>query len=481
MARWLGAGLVTTLLLWSSVGASDQDDADLPETRGRFQAAAPDAGGDDLDDGLGGFYEADGLGSGARGEEEAERFWDLTGSTSVALSYNYRSHRAARKNTDYQGVQRLRTRLNLQLDIDLPYEWKARMAGFVFYDFAYLIHGRNDYTQDVIDRYEWDIDTQDAWLQGSVTENLDLKIGRQVVNWGRSDTIRVLDVINPLDSSDPGLADIEDLRRPIGMARADYYWDRFSFTALAIPEIRFNLDPPPGSDFNPAPPPPPGIADPHEHTPEDFAHWEWAAAVTGIFQGWDVSLHFAYVYDHTGHLESVLSLPLRVDHNRLTLVGAGGNYTIGNWLLKSEIAWADGYGFTDASDKSRLDVMAGVEYYGINDTSIALEIAERHYFDFPGQPTLETGFFVPQEDSVETALRVTSSFLNDRLELSALGLLFSGEDFHDGSIVRLQASYDIRDALVATAGILLFQEGDILPLNAWGKNDRLFFEVKYSF
>ena len=463
MNCWPGTGLVAALLLWLPAGSAlAQDDADLEEVLGGFED-------DDLEE------------SGTASEAEVERFWDLSGSTSVGTSINYKSHRSVRKNTDFQGVQRLRTRLNLQLDLDLPWEWKARIAGFGFYDFAFLINGRSDYTRKVRRRYEWRVDSQDVWIQGSVTPDLDLKIGRQVVNWGRSDTLRVLDVINPLDNGEPGITDIEDLRRPVGMARADYYWGRWSVTALAIPEIRFNLDAPPGSDFNPAPDLPPGVDDPSRNRPDSFEHWEWGASVTGIFQGWDVSMQFAYVYDDRGHLVSSQELPLRSKHNRLTQVGAGGNYTIGNWLLKSEMAWADGYGFTDKGDRSRLDVMGGVEFYGFSDTTIALEIAERHYFRFPSTPTLETGFFVPKEDSVETALRITSNFLNDRLELAAVGLLFSGDQFHDGSIVRLQASYDLIDALVATGGILLFQEGDVLPLNTWGDNDRLFFEIKYSF
>ena len=59
------------------------------------------------------------------------------------------------------------------------------------------------------------------------------KLGRQIVNWGRSDTVRVLDVINPLDNREPGLVDIEDLRLPVTMARVDYFpkwfWTRTFF------------------------------------------------------------------------------------------------------------------------------------------------------------------------------------------------------------------------------------------------------------
>jgi len=87
---------------------------------------------------------------------------------------------------------------------------------------------------------------------------------------------------------------------------------------------------------------------------------------------------------------------------------------------------------------------------------------------------------IPHEDTTETAMRITRSFLHERLDVTVLGLVF-GEKAQDGSIVRLQADYDIIDALVATVGVLLFQEGDLVPLDTWGSNDRVFFQLKYSF
>ena len=81
--------------------------------------------------------------------------------------------------------------------------------------------GRSNYTQDVRDDYIWEVDFREVWLQGSVSRSVDAKLGRQIVNWGRSDTVRVLDVLNPLDNREPGLVDIEDLRRPVMMVRVD--------------------------------------------------------------------------------------------------------------------------------------------------------------------------------------------------------------------------------------------------------------------
>jgi hypothetical protein len=508
--------------------------------------AAPARAEEGLDDLLGGFEEDEAFAhTGEDGADEAEpRFWDLSGSLVLGVSYNYLDHHAApplgstKPPTDYQGLSRLRTRLNLQLDLELPLDWEMRVAGFADYDFAYLIQGRSHYTDDVLNRYEWEVDFREVYLEGSPLEQLDLKLGRQVVNWGRSDTLRVLDVLNPLDNREPGLADIEDLRRPVTMAKLAYYLGSWSLTAIAIPEIRFNQGPVEGSDFYPAlstadflnavgltpadliamglDPTDPSFAAaliPRETDPDPFFDTvEYAAALSGIFQGWDVSFHFARFLDDQEHLAlydgtpiplppqspfSTITLPMMVlVHDRLTLVGAGGNYTFGSWLFKAEVAYIDGFDFSyivgidnsspldpevvvaHATSKSRVDVMAGIEYYGISDLNIALEVVNRHINDFEDELRGFPNY--AQRNALETALRVTANFLNDRLELTALAVVF-GEKAQDGSVVRLSADYELRDALSISGGIVLYQSGDLLGFREIGRNDRLFAQVKYSF
>jgi hypothetical protein len=420
----------------------------------------------------------------------SERWWELDGSVALSSSFNYLSHRSAApppKGAKYTGVSRLRTRLNLELDVELPRDFELRVSPYIWYDFAYLIRGHGSYTEQVIDEYEWEGDFQDSYIQGALLENVDLKLGRQVVNWGRSDTLRVLDVLNPLDNREPGRADIEDLRRSIGMAKLDAYLGSWTFSVIAIPELRFDDLPPVGSDFNFSP------VDVPSDEPRDFADTEWAVSVKGIFSGWDLSFHFADVYDDIPSLEVVPVSPsrplgLQLDYDRLEIAGMGGNYTRGAWLFKSELAWLDGFRFTTSPSplvfqngdekKSRLDAMLGVEYYGWSDMTLAFEVVNRHLFDYE---SLVIGFptFL-REDSTEYALRWTADWLNARLTTTVLGVVF-GYEAQDGAVIRLQADYTIRDGLVATAGLLLYQGGDLPPLSEWGRNDRLFFDLKWSF
>ena len=460
------------------------------------------------------------------------RHLDLTGSVSLGASYNVDDHRSSigpnpppAPGTDYGGVQRLRARTDLQADIDLPGDWKARLQAFGFYDFAYLVHGKDHYTRDVLDDYEFETEILDLWLEGSVTDWLDLKLGRQVVNWGRSDALRVTDVWNALNNREPGLVDIEELRLPSTMARADAYLGSWQWTALVVPEIRYDYNPPPGSDFFPVPrcsdlPPAPVGAEAGAQddfcnellgaSPGSTAASQWGASpefgfsLTGIFSGWDLSLYAARLY--ANQTSSVVGLPdpspssaYRIDqaHDRITLLGAGGNYTRDAWLFKAEFAFLDELdfvllrpdpGFVLSPDPlylvsslrvSRLDWMAGIEYYGLGETTLALDLAHRHVIDY--DPGLAYAPNYVQEDSVELALRLGSEYFNARLRVSALGLIVANNAGFQGGILRLWADYELAEALIVTGGYLHYFESGQVPFDSWGQNDRIFAKVKFSF
>ena len=154
--------------------------------------------------------------------------------------------------------------------------------------------------------------------------------------------------------------------RSASMLRVDGYAGNWALTAIAIPEIRFDLNPVLGSDFFP------GTAVLARDEPDHWEDVELAGEVTGIFSGWDVSFHGAWFWNDQPRLDRGGISP-RLIHDRLFMLGSGGNYTAGSWLFKYELAYLDGLGFFNAdSDKSRIDGLLGIEYYGWIDTTVVL-------------------------------------------------------------------------------------------------------------
>ena len=123
-------------------------------------------------------------------------------------------------------------------------------------------------------------------------------------------------------------------------------------------------------------------------------------------------------------------------------------------------------------------MLLGLEYSGFKDTLVSLEIVDRRLIDY-GQG-LESAPDYQKEDDLQGVLRVTRSFMNDRLELSVLASIY-GLRGENGSFERLTLAYDLADGWQASGGVVLYQFGQKPMFTRIGANDRLFFELKYSF
>jgi Protein of unknown function (DUF1302) len=405
----------------------------------------------------------------------------IDGYFKIGSVYSYLSHDAAGTDTNWHGLTRLRSELKLQLDADLSPDWSARVSGHGFYDVAYAINGRDNFSDDVLDNYEKELEFDEVYLQGSLTRNMDLKAGRQIVVWGRSDNIRITDVLNPLDLRWPGLVDIEKLRLPVTMTKLDYYVKGWSLNGIALHEVRYNKNPEFGSDFFPGSQPLPGGESPDQGFNID--NTQFAASLTGVFHGWDISFYGADIYAPNGHISPTSLLPtpqFEVEHARIKMLGGAFNIVRGNWLIKAEAAYFDGFEFSNTPDKdySRLDGLTGVEYSGISDATITLDIANRHYFDFDDR--LEDSPDFQKENLFEWALRVTKPYLNDTLKLTFLANTF-GPTGDDGALQRFSAEYDYTDSIQLTGGIVFYQSGDLRRTMGIGDNDRVYLDVQYSF
>jgi len=422
---------------------------------------------------------------------------DLSGSLGVGAVYSYLDHKVSHgdevgRSTSYGNLTRLDLDGFLQLDVSLPNEWKIRAEALGWYDFVYRLKGRGDYGGAVIDVYEWQVDTGEVYITGPLSKNLDLTLGRKIVNWGRSDTFRVVDVINPLDNKEPGLVDIEDLRRPKAMIKLDATVRAWSAQFLVIPENRYDRQPPRGSDFFPdLTDLPAALLSPPVDGRSDFSGLpEFAAKVDGRFSGWDFSIYGAYVDESSRKLDfvgpSALPTGVRAEANRFGLLGAAGNFIRGAWLFKMEVAWLSdlqvfryrrGQILPSSDDKDRIDSMIGVEYYGPDNLTIALEIVNRHLLNEPtGPATLQ---LTPQS-RFETALRISRPFFRERLNLTALAVGL-GERFQNGGIVRFSVDYELDDAWNFETGILIFMGGPDQGLGSFESNDRVYAEIQYSF
>ena len=451
---WVAA-LVCAPVLVTPVAA---DEEDLEEILGSFEEGrapprAADPRGDDA-------------------PPAPDRWWRWSGLLAVETALHLDADRP-----EYDPVAKLRAEGRLQLDARLPRSWSLRLGGRAWYDFAYVIEGRDRFSGDVLDAYEDELEVWESWIAGPLGDRASVKLGRQITSFGTSETLRVVDLIFPIDNREPGAADLEDLYLPELHGRVDVaLGGGFSLTGLAILERRFSETPPRGSSYLP-----PFAALPRVDEPSNgLDDTEFVLVTRGRLGRVDVGLLGAWYFDDLASLDPASPLGVRRVHRRLWMLGGVAATARGSWVFRGELAGFGGLGFANdpGAERSRLDVLAGVDYTGFGDTAVALDVVNRW---LPGAPSsIERAPDYTPRNLTELALLVRRSFLRDRLRVTLTALSF-GYRAQLGALARLQGDYAWNDALTLRAGVLLYRSGDPFPYTALGSNDRLFIGAVYRF
>jgi len=366
----------------------------------------------------------------------------------------------------HNGFSSLETSLFLDYEHKFTngFKFKSNIKGY--YNFIYNIRGRDNYSRDEIEQLESELEPFEIYIDGSVSEDLDIKIGRQIVVWGRSDTIRVTDILNPIDNRRPAMVDIDDLRLPITMAKLDYFIGDWRVTPIAILEQRFSKNPPFGAGFNPSP----------KELPKDKRYGDITPALSigGEFENWDINFYASQTRSDSGYLQNN-----KISHNRIDMVGTACNILNGSWLIKSEVAYLNGLKFTSTADKTfkRIDMLAGFEYNGIADSMLSYDIVLRDINNYDDRLSSE---LIPIKKRLyQHAFRATSEFFNATLTGNYLVSLY-GLGLNSGGFQRLWFDYDISDEVKATLGFVDYIGGSKLS-DTLKENDILFGTISYSF
>ena len=420
-------------------------------------------------------------------EEESwkQALLNFSGSAGVSTSYSYAKDAPADKTqADWSGLTKLRPYFSLTWDAKLGENWKTRISGKAFNDLAYGMKDREIFSEEVLNELEKEVELREIYLEGSPFGNLDIKLGKQIVSWGVANSLRVVDVLNPTDSREFGMTDLEDVRLPIAMTKLNYYIGDLKLEAVTVHEIKFNKAAPFGSDFNSSP------LKIKEIVPESSTeNTEYGLAVFGSFSGWDASLHWAQYFDDTPHIKitKVTIIPgigavptFEQRHSRLTMGGVTLSIPSGNFLWKAEAAKLQGMEFALVTDKlfSRTDVLVGSEYSGWSDTSLTLEFGVQHLNDFDIK--LEESPDSQLEDRIATTVSFMQDYINQTMHLNLFGMMI-GKNGQDGGLNRMSLEYDVMDAFSVTGGAMLYQPGGNDYFQSLNENDRIFFEARYSF
>lgn len=382
----------------------------------------------------------------------------LSGKLNVQSIYNYNDDKMAsvKKSIflDYTNV----TKQNL----------KFKINGKYYYDVIYDI--KDNFSDQEKNEFRHELELNEAYVDGKIKKNLDFKLGRQVVAWGTSDNIRVVDIINPLDNRRPGLTDIENLRLPVNILKFDYFRNDWNISPLLILEQRFSKIPPLGSPFYPMN---------FEPNQEKYNDTTYGLKVSKNFHRGGVNLYTARIYDDEGYM--ILYPTALTKHEKINMLGSSENFTWGSWLFKNENAYFDGAKYTSVNNKNfnRFDTLLGFEYFGYSDMTISYDSALRTIVNYNPQLTNEINPLY--EKTYQNALRISKNFIHNTLNLNYLLSTQGNKIFTKvGGLERFWVEYKVTDAVKLELGIVDYIGGSNFYDNIKDQ-DSTYFDVSYNF
>jgi hypothetical protein len=337
-------------------------------------------------------------------------------------------------------------------------------------------------------------------------ENFDLRIGRQIVRWGVVEGSRVTDEINPLDFYELILRDIDDRYIPLFMVKGNLYLGPHSFEAIWIPEVQGHRPAPRGSEWEQFQLLPGYVKPQHafqgftdsDQLEENIDNGEYALKYTRVFTGHEVSVSYFYTWDdfpasfRSIQEASVFGGEVNVDfiprHNRLSIFGTTFSKTFPSFVLNAEAVYVDGKFFgtrlqnqppAEFGEKQRDFAKAAIGFDAyVLGVDISPAIILQHIFNHDGAII---------QDRLDTviALFLRKEFVHNVWSGNLLLLRFENDN---NWLIRPRTNYNVTDRVRLSFGLDFFegkigsgQPGEFNFIGFFDNNDRLFWDITYSF
>lgn len=312
-----------------------------------------------------------------------------------------------------------------------------------------------------------------SWLSGPV----DIRVGRQIVRWGKTDQISPVDNLNPQDLREFITHDLEDRKIPNWMVRARLFSDFFTVEGIYLPFFESSRIDYFGTDWaifrhmNRI-----GV---HEEEPDlKFKNGEGGVRVTKTISGWDLGLSYLYAWEDLPHFETFPAGggDVQVTYKRSNILGFEFETTVGEIGLRGEAAYFDRQSFLTNNLTSTRKVVyhyvLGVDYSGENDWYINIQFSHQIITNYDytilyfkrNNPSLngeiskefQEGYF-EAELKYNFALNENSFYLSPRIICSYIPNL------------------DI------TLGLNIFEGDSDTLMGLYDANDQIYIDFKYHF
>ena len=342
------------------------------------------------------------------------------------------------------------------------------------YDRSYLFASLNAEKNHVI-KEKSGIELREAYLEYTA-DSWDMRVGRQIISWGKADGIQITDIICPGDYTEYITRDFDDIRMPVDAVQFRLLPLWGSFEAIWLPTFEPAVLPSGDSPWKVG-----KVSEIEAIEPEKNLENSEVAGKLSIFApGFDIAVSAFYTWDDQPayhRIESGDSVSWEPRFHRLQFYGLELTKPVGKFVLRGETAFYTGKRLTDQSapdrvtEKELLKGMLGTDWYPNADWTLSAQVA------CDWIPDYTDGLDDEEYESLGT-LRISRNFLRETLEVSNMAYYsFTERDFYD----QIKVDYEISDGLHALAGVDLFGGNEDGDFGQYEDNSQAWLKIKYSY
>ncbi|EAR61986.1 DUF1302 family protein [Neptuniibacter caesariensis] len=305
---------------------------------------------------------------------------------------------------------------------------------------------------------------REALADFSLTDNLDLRLGHQVLTWGTGDLVFLNDLFAKDWQSFFSGRDDEYLKAPSTSLKLAWYGEQANLDLVWTPVFandsyiegeRFSYFSPMSGSQVAAPA---GKVTP-DHPDETFENGEFALRLHGTAQLFGQSSTEWAVYGYRGFWKqpNAVSVQGRAYFSRLNSLGASLRTNIASGIGHSEIAWyngADDAGSDPLLPNNQLRFLLGYEQELLPKLTMGLQYYSERTLDYQALAANDgNSLYRPDENRELWTMRLTYSAMQDNLILSWFSFYSpTDQDYYH----RPSAKYRFNDELSLTVGGNIF-------------------------
>jgi len=422
----------------------------------------------------------------------------------IALSIEYDSSIIAKSqwmiNTDNGDSQSLNLTLLPELNVEFENNWQLK-SKFRFR--AEAIEGLqiNDIDRDGYSDYSkpaqlydgLEIELRELYLQGEIGDTF-LTLGKQQIVWGKSDGLKVLDIVNPQSFREFILDDFDSSRIPLWTVNIEHTIADWDLQFLWIPDQTYHALPKQNASYaltSPelVPVAPEGVAVNIEDARRPnhiILDSDVGLRAAMFWKGWDITFNYLYQYNNLAVLRQNVSMlngkpivTITPEYERTHVIGGTFSNAFSDWVVRGEVGYFTDHYFIAKNVQQNqgvvkspeLHYVLGLDWNAPWDILVSGQLIQSWVLNDADKTT---------RDKLDTTLTglVRRNFMYDTLVAEVL--LIANTNNGDG-IIRPKISYEWQDNIKTWLGADIFYGDRQGVFGQFEQNDRVVIGLEISY